>query len=106
MGVGLWNCFTYASPNASIWVTGNARTVSVFGFTENTPTVSATNSIVVDSGCSASLGDLSNVKPLSLAGYTNDTQGGTSPPASSTAPAPRTTTAMSPRPPPPPSPST
>ncbi|MEV6022223.1 hypothetical protein [Streptomyces sp. NPDC052036] len=80
IGVGLWNCFTYASPNSSIWVTGNARAVSVFGFAENTPAASATNSIVVDSGCSASLGDFSNVKPLSLAGYTNvtnDTQGGT-----------------------------
>ena len=80
IGVGLWNCFTYNSPNSSIWTTGNARAVSVVGFAENTPASSATNSIVVDTGCSATLGDFSNVKPLSLAGYTNitnDTSGGT-----------------------------
>jgi hypothetical protein len=78
--VGLFNCFTYNSPNTSIWVTGNARAVSILGFAENTPAVSAANSVKVDSGCSATLGDFSNVKPLSLAGYTNiinDTAGGT-----------------------------
>jgi len=80
ISVGLWNCFTYNSPNSSVWVTGNARAVSIFGFAENAPAASATNSIVVDAGCSATLGDFSNVKPLSLAGYTNvtnDTSGGT-----------------------------
>ncbi|MHC5700906.1 hypothetical protein HHX38_01280 [Streptomyces sp. PKU-MA01144] len=80
IGVGLFNPFTYESPNISIWVTGGARAVSIFGFAENSPTGSAVNSVKVDSGCSATLGDFSNVKPLSLAGYTsttNDTVGGT-----------------------------
>ncbi|MFJ7902177.1 hypothetical protein ACIQ6V_17070 [Streptomyces sp. NPDC096198] len=60
-------------------MTGSARGVSIFGFAENTPAASATESVVVDPGCSATLGDFSNVNPLSLAGYTNitnDTAGG------------------------------
>ncbi|MEV4613503.1 glycosyl hydrolase family 28-related protein [Kitasatospora sp. NPDC049258] len=80
IGVGLYNSFTYNSPNISIWVTGAARAVSILGFAENTPAVAAVNSVKVDAGCSATLGDCSNVKPLSLAGYTNvinDTAGGT-----------------------------
>jgi hypothetical protein len=80
IGVGLYNTFTYDCPNISIWVTGGARAVSIFGFAENTPAASAVNSVKVDSGCSATLGDFSNVKPLSLAGatnITNDTAGGT-----------------------------
>ncbi|WP_159106831.1 glycosyl hydrolase family 28-related protein [Streptomyces rishiriensis] len=80
IGVGLYNPFTYNSPNVSIWVTGAARAVSILGFAENTPTGTAVNSIKVDSGCSATLGDCSNVEPLSLAGSTNiinDTAGGT-----------------------------
>ncbi|MEY9848652.1 glycosyl hydrolase family 28-related protein [Streptacidiphilus sp. MAP5-3] len=80
IGVGLYNSFTYNSPNVSIWVTGAARAVSILGFAENTPTTGAVNSVTVDAGCSATLGDVSNVKPLSLAGYTNvinDTAGGT-----------------------------
>lgn len=80
IGVGLYNSFTYNNPNVSIWVTGAARAVSILGFTENTPTGTAVNSVKVDTGCSATLGDVSNVAPLSLAGYTNiinDTAGGT-----------------------------
>ncbi len=80
IGVGLFNPFTYNSPNSSIWVTGGARAVSILGFAENTPAAPAVDSVKVDSGCSATLGDCSNVRPLSLAGYTNiinDTAGGT-----------------------------
>ena len=80
IGVGLFNAFTYNSPNTSIWVTGAARGVSILGFAENTPTGTAPNSVKVDSGCSATLGDFSNVSPLALSGatnITNDTAGGT-----------------------------
>lgn len=79
--VGLVDCFTFASPNVSVWVTGGARGISITGLAENSPTGTAVKSIKVDSGCSATLADFSNVMPLSLAAgttnITNDTAGGT-----------------------------
>lgn len=80
IGVGLYNAFTYDMPNASIWITGGAKAVTVLGFAENTPTPDAPASILVDAGSFATLGDFSNVSPLKLDGtvnITNDGAGGT-----------------------------
>lgn len=81
IGVGIFDCFTFASPNISVWVTGGARGVSITGLAENSPSGTAVNSIKVSPGCSATLTDFSNVTPLSLATGTtnivNDTAGGT-----------------------------
>lgn len=67
VGVSLEGCFTYDLVNTSIWVTGAAAAVKVGGFSENTPQAGVTNSIKVDTGCSAVLEAVATVKPVSLA---------------------------------------
>lgn len=80
IGVGIYNAFVFECPSASIYVTGEARAVSIMGFAENSPTADATASVLVDAGCIATLADFSNVSPLQLDGtvnITNDGGGGT-----------------------------
>jgi hypothetical protein len=67
VGISLGGCFTYSLPNNSIWVTGATASAKVGGFSENSPTAAAVNSIKVDAGCSAVLEAVSTVKPVSLA---------------------------------------
>jgi polygalacturonase len=66
---GLWE---YDNQGIGIHVTGGAQTTTLIGATDNTPAVSATNFIKVDSGCRASLLNCNNTTANSLASGTTN----------------------------------
>lgn len=51
----LTSCFVYANPAISFWVTGSASKINLSNCSDNSPTGSATNTVKVDSGSSATV---------------------------------------------------
>lgn len=65
IAVTLSGCYTLDALSRSIWVTGNATAINITGFSENTPQVGVTNSIVVDSGSNVTISDVNYSNPIS-----------------------------------------
>lgn len=74
-GIGLYDCMTYANIDRSILLTGGANRCQIVGFVENTPN-GATASIVVESGCAATIIDPTVTTGMNLVGATTLQQRG------------------------------
>jgi hypothetical protein len=69
-GITLDACWTLSQPAIALWVTGSAQCVVATGFTENSPTGTATRCVQTDSGTGTTIIHLSNTTANSLGGTT------------------------------------
>lgn len=69
--IGIINCWVFNGADRAVWVTGGAYAVTILGLAENSPTVTVLNSIMVDTGCSATVFDCSTVSALALSPTSN-----------------------------------
>jgi hypothetical protein len=53
--IGFYNCMNYSNTNIALYITGSANPVTIVGFYENTPSGTATQSIQIDAGSTATV---------------------------------------------------